>query len=194
MRPSSGARRCSKSEFMLRWVSLDITAVCALLQPSALNDLGSQALDVVQHRPSIGDRQERREEESAQVAALNAALASAAFPPADLSALEGRFRGMAGQQRALIYQSALRLRLAGHGRGMPVFTSLRPDFIPGVGGEYRICSVTQAAGDDQRALTEAIKRTGHTVEFTAHMVDGLSGLETYLSDKIMAYAQMVESV
>lgn len=183
--------RMLESEFMLRWVSLDLAALQAILQTPTPDDLGARALDVVCHRPSIGDPAPRKAQDAQQVSALDDALEAAATSPASLTALEAQLKSR-GQQRSLLYEAALRKRLQGYGRGMPAFTRLRPDFVA-TDGEYRVCSVTHE-GDDDTALTEAIKRTGHSVEFTAHMVDGLAGLEGYLRDKIIAYAEMIESV
>lgn len=184
--------RMLESEFMLRWVSLDLATLHALLQAPAPGDLGARALDLVCHRPSIGDPTSRKELDAQQVAALDAALEAAATPADVLSALDVQLKGR-GAQRSLLYEAALRARLQGYGRGMAVHSRLRPDFVVAE-GEYQVCAVTRSASDDKAALTEAIKRTGHTVEFTAHMVDGLAGLEGYLRDKIVAYAEMIESV
>jgi hypothetical protein len=79
------------------------------------------------------------------------------------------------------------------------YSALKPDLIvedpDSLGhGEYKICSLTAALSDDDKSIADAIRRTGHSIEFTAFLRERLEGLEDYLRDKVECYAAMLESV
>jgi len=44
------------------------------------------------------------------------------------------------------------------------------------------------------SIESVIKRNCHVVELTAHLREGMQGLDAYLIDKVRAYAKLLESV
>lgn len=182
--------RMLESEFALRWVTLDMMATYALLQPpSAHDDLGGRLLEVIRFFPSIGKPKEV-EEQRRQSESLDASLDTAGWTPEQLSDFTTRFRGM-GQRRSTDYEAALGRRLTSFSQGFRVHPSLKPDFIA---GEYTPCAVTEATSDSPKAIEDAIRRTCHAIEFTAHLQMDMRGLVEYVLDKINRYAEMLESV
>ena len=194
--------RMLESEFVLRWVSLDMIATCALVQPPAFNDVGMQLMLLVQQRPSIGTSAETKAGWRAECAALEGRLDAAPFEATEVERLAGEFSKL-GARRSIIYEKAIVGRLGtlnpAYGRGFFVYKALKPDLIvedpDSTGhGEYKICSLTSAVSEDDKAIADAIRRTGHSIEFTAFLRERLEGLEEYLRDKIECYAAMLESV
>ncbi len=198
--------RMLESEFMFRWVSLDMVATYALLQTPATNDLGDRIWKLIAGRPWVGDGDETTEKWRSACNEVNAALDTAPYTPADVQKLADDFHHL-GQTRSTIYEPALKLRAGGeYGRGFAVYKSVRPDLIvkeliDNVDyGEYKPCELTQAAPkstsdkDIDKAIADAMLRTGHAIEFTAFLDDKLAKLEDYLSEKIVNYAGMLESV
>jgi hypothetical protein len=191
-----------ESEFMLRWVSLDVVATCALMCPPAAGDLGTRLMALILQRPSIGTTWETKAEWRKQCVALDSALDTPGFPVEEVEKLGEELKHL-GQRRSTLYEPAIARRMGptykAYGRGFTVHPALRPDLIvdeegsPGH-GEYSVCALTAAASDKEDAIADAIRRTGHSVEFTAFMRDDLAGLEDYLRGKIESYAVMLESV
>jgi hypothetical protein len=183
--------RMFESEFALRWVTLDMMATHALLQPpTAHNDLGERLLEVICYSPSVAKQKKELEEQRKRSEQLDADLAATGWPSEALADFTTRFREM-GQRRSTEYEPALARRLASFSQGFEVHPSLRPDFIV---GEYTPCAVTQATSDSQQAVEAAIRRTCHAIEFTAHLQMDMRGLVEYVLDKVNRYAEMLESV
>jgi hypothetical protein len=178
--------RMVESEFALRWVALDMKATFALCQTPVQGDVGGRLLGLVQFAPSIAKPDEvRKHGESA--AKLDAEIEAAAF---DVTAFEQQFSGL-GQRRSTLYEPKIAARLGGYGRGFAVLPSVKPDLI---GGEYKPCSVTAARARNHAAITEALLRTCHAIEITAHLQSDMEGLKGYLLDKVGRYALLLESV
>ena len=96
-----------------------------------------------------------------------------------------------GQRRSTIYEPMLRRRYSGrYGRGFDVYARLQPDVIS---SEYVPCAIAGTTGKNA-AITRAISRKGHSIEFTSFLDDDLNGLDAYLRGKIEVYARMLESV
>jgi hypothetical protein len=68
---------------------------------------------------------------------------------------------------------------------------VKPDFIV---GDYQPCAVTSAVSGDVADITEAIRRTCHVIEVTAHLQSDLVGLRDYLLGKVQRYALLLESL
>lgn len=191
--------RMLESEFILRWVSLDMGATHALLRPPAKEDLGERLMHLILRRPSIGTPNEIRTEWRTECTEVDSQLDAPPFSAAEVESLAQQFAQL-GQRRSLLYEQAIMHRFrAPYGRGFKVYSSLKPDLIvedpqsPG-SGEYRACALTSAASDDPAEISDAIRRTGHSIEFTAFLREDLEGLEQYLREKILRYAGMLESV
>jgi hypothetical protein len=190
-----------ESEFMLRWVSLDMTATCALVRPPAPADLGGELLSLISRRPSIGTPNAARDAWRSECVALDAKLDKPPFSPQEVNELAENFKNL-GQRRSTVYEPAIQLRAgaAKHfGRGFAVYPSLKPDLIvedagPPRHGEYTVCALTNASSDDSKEIADALRRTGHAVEFTAFLRENLEGLEDYVRGKIERYGEMLESV
>lgn len=56
------------------------------------------------------------------------------------------------------------------------------------------CAVTSAPSRRNNDITEAIRRTCHAIEFTAHLQDDMNGLKDYLFEKVGRYALLLESI
>jgi len=183
--------RMVESEFALRWVALDMKATFALCQAPVVGDIGERLLALVQFAPSIGKPDEvKKHGETATW--LDAEIEAAALPIADVTAFEQTFARL-GQRRSTVYEPALVARLGsgGYSRGFAAFPSVRPDLIA---GEYKPCAVTAARAREPGAITEALRRTCHAIEVTAHLQDDMDGLKGYLLDKVGRYALLLESV
>lgn len=186
--------RMLESEFLFQWISLDMVATCALLEPPAEDDLGGRILELIERRPSTGEKEDAREAWRNRCAQIEADLYQPPFPPDRVDNLVQEFaRG--GQSRSAMYEAALKRRVGarGYGRGVQCYPALRPDLIADR-GEYRACELTGASSDNDKDIAEAIVRTGHSIEFTAFLRENLDGLEAYLIAKVEAYAAMLESV
>ncbi|WP_437952462.1 hypothetical protein WME98_18240 [Sorangium sp. So ce296] len=193
--------RMLESEFMLRWVSLDMVGTYALLQPPAAGDLGDELLLLILRRPSIGTLKSTGDAWRSECAALDTRLDNPPFAAVEVEKLFKDFMTL-GQRRSTLYEPALRHRAGAarlFSRGFAVYASLKPDMIvedpgPPKHGEYAVCALTSADSDDPKDIADAIRRTGHSVEFTAFLRNNLVGIEDYLRDKIERYAGMLESV
>lgn len=186
------ARRAQmlESEFALRWVALDMTATFALCQAPSPDDLGGRLLDVIRFAPSIAKPDEVKRH-GGDCARLDDDLAAGAGPAADLEAFQQRFVEL-GQRRSTQYEPAIARRLgAGYSRGFAEYPAVKPDFIA---GEYKPCAVTTSPARSDGKITEAIRRTCHAIEFTAHLRDDMSGLKDYLLEKVGRYALLLESI
>jgi hypothetical protein len=188
--------RMLESEFMLRWVNLSMTATGALLRPPADNDLGSRLLSFILQRPSIGTPLEQKAEWRATCQELDDQVDAA--PP--LGNFAKDFKDL-GQQRSTRYEPILAARagMGRYGHGFLAHPTLKPDLIVAgpdtIGyGEYKVCALTASASDDDGDIADALRRTGHSIEFTSFLRENLEGLEEYLRDKIERYAAMLESV
>lgn len=201
------AARMLESEFMFRWVNLDMVATHVLLQLPGTDDRGDRAWTLITRRPWAGEI-DKPEETAWRKSCndLNTALDNPPPKSEDLQKLTDEFKRM-GQNRSSIYESALKIRAGGHyGKGFAVFGSVRPDVIVkqtvdnSEYGEYKPCELTMATPktetdkDIDRAIGDAMLRTGHAVEFTAFLTDKLAHLDEYLRHKIEAYVTMLESV
>ncbi|MEO5730003.1 MAG: hypothetical protein ABI134_21105, partial [Byssovorax sp.] len=194
--------RMLESEFVLRWVSLDMVATYALLQPPVAADIGMQLMHLILQRPSIGTSHETKVEWRAECAALDERLDAAPFDAADVQRVMDEFKRL-GAGRSVLYEKALAGRMgslySAYSRAFCVYPTLKPDLIvegpDSTGhGQYKICSLTAAPSDDDKAIADAIRRTGHSVEVTAFLRERLEGLEEYLRDKIECYAAMLEAI
>ncbi|MCA9685756.1 MAG: hypothetical protein KC457_26505, partial [Myxococcales bacterium] len=97
-----------------------------------------------------------------------------------------------GQRRSTLYEPMIAAHNVGgkYGRAFNAYSTLRPDLIF---GEYEPCAIADTKGSAD-AITKAIARKAHTVEFTCFMQEGLAGLDKYLREKIANYARMLESL
>jgi hypothetical protein len=189
-----------ESEFMLRWVSLDMTATHALLAQPVKGDIGERLMQLILLRPSIGVTGETKTTWRAECAALDAALNAPPFAASDVEQLTKNFQDL-GQRRSTVYERDIVRRLnradARYGRGFSAYPTLKPDLIvdeEAPNGEYKACALTDAKSDIPEDISGALRRTGHSIEFTAYIREDLEGLEAYLNDKITCYAAMLEAV
>lgn len=176
-----------ESEFVLRWVALDMRATSALCHAPSPGDVGERLLDVVRFMPSIakpGDV-ERSSTDCQQLETELDTLNDTAFDE-----FQKRFTEM-GQGRSRLYEAEIGKRLPGYGRGFVVYPAVKPDFIV---EDYKPCAVTKAASNENKDIAEAIRRTSHVIEFTAHLQDDMNGLKEYLLAKVERYALLLESV
>lgn len=181
--------RMVESEFALRWVALDIKATFALCEAPSPADLGERILEIVRFFPSIAKPDEVKKQGEA-CAKLEAEIEHSVGAPSAVAAFEQQFSSL-GQRRSIVYEAAIATRLGGYSRGFAEHPSVKPDFIV---GEYKPCAVTVARARDDGAITEAIRRTCHAIEFTAHLQSDMDGLTGYLLDKVKRYALVLESV
>jgi hypothetical protein len=177
-----------ESEFALRWVALDMKATFALCQAPVPADLGSRLLDVIRFVPSIA-KPSGVKRHGEECAALEIELASNDEQIA-MTAFQKAFVEL-GQRRSSLYEPAIGNRLGGYSRGFVEFPAVKPDFIA---EEYKPCAVTTAPSRGDNEITDAIRRTCHAIEFTAHLQDDMNGLKNYLLDKIGRYALLLESI
>ncbi|AKT41778.1 hypothetical protein [Chondromyces crocatus] len=218
--------RMLESEFMLRWVSLDMAATYALLQPPTPGDPGEGLMQFILRRPSIATPTETREAWRLECTTLDTRLDTLLHTSTEeVEKLTEDFKRL-GQRRSTVYEPAIRVRAgltSNFGRGFAAYKSLKPDLIamdagPPKYGEYTVCALTSAPPEDAEdlagaptsaspedaegladaptsaSLKDALRRTGHSVEFTAFLRENLDGLESYLRDKIERYTAMLESV
>jgi hypothetical protein len=177
-----------ESEFALRWVALDMKATFALCHAPVPADLGERLLDVIRFVPSIAKPGEVKKH-GAECAKLEIEL-EAGGDPTEVASFKQRFVEL-GQRRSSLYEPAIGKRLDGYSRGFAAFPEVKPDFIT---DEYRPCALTTAPSRGDNEITEAIRRTCHAIEFTAHLQDDMNGLKNYLLDKIGRYALLLESI
>jgi hypothetical protein len=183
------ARRAQmlESEFALRWVALDMQATFALCQAASSADLGERLLEIIRFLPSIakpGDVKKSGED----CVKLESEIDGIDGP--ELATFRRRFLEM-GQGRSRLYEAEISQRLGGYGRGLLRFAAVKPDFIV---GEYAPCAVTSAVSRDTVDIAEAIRRTCHVIEFTAHLQEDMNGLKDYLLSKVERYSLLLESV
>ncbi len=182
--------RMVESEFALRWVTLDMTATYALLHtPPAPGDLGERVLDVIRFFPSIAKPDEIKKQ-SLNSQRLDVDLNTAAWNSEAIKDFSTRFRDL-GQRRSVEYEKSLAARLGDYSHSFQVHPTVKPDFIL---GEYTPCAVTRAPTHSLEAISEAIRRTCHAIEFTAHLQADMKGLVEYVLDKVQRYAELLESV
>lgn len=180
--------RMMESEFALRWVALDMRAAHALCQPPQPGDVGERLLSVLEFFPSVGKPIEI-DAQRPSCEQIDAALTT--LDPAGetaFQAFEAQFRAF-GQSRSVLYEKALRQRFADYGKAMEGFGELKPDVTL---APYQPCAVTSAATEDE--ISNAIRRTCHTLEFTAFLREDLQGLDKYLLDKVKRYGALLESL
>lgn len=177
-----------ESEFALRWVALDMKATFALCQAPSPADLGERLLDIIRFVPSIAKPGEVKKHGD-DCAKLELELVSSG-EPVEMAAFQQKFVEL-GQRRSSLYEPAIGKRLGGYSRGFMEFPAIKPDFIA---GEYKPCAVTTAPSRGTNEITEAIRRSCHAIEFTAHLQDDMNGLKDYLLDKVGRYALLLESL
>ncbi|MBZ5711176.1 hypothetical protein [Nannocystis pusilla] len=184
--------RMLESEFALRWVALDMKATALLCErPQSFLSLVNQKplvqslLDIVRFLPSIAKPEEVKKHGAVCTALDEAIQRDASLDIADFTR---KFMEM-GQSRSRLYEPALGQLLGSYSRGLAAFPALRPDFIV---EEYRPCAVT--AAKDHDGIKDAIKRSCHVIEFTAHVQNDMRGLKEYLLGKVERYAVLLESV
>lgn len=90
-----------------------------------------------------------------------------------------------------MYEPVLAARLGAYNRGFKDYGKVKPDYIA---SDYKACAVTSAQSEDPDDISEAIRRTCHTVEFTSFLGQGMEGIEDYLMNKVERYALLLESV
>lgn len=175
--------RLVESEFAFRWIAFDARATWCLCS----GKLSPSFEDVIRQNPKIG----KRDDLAAEVRALDSELRALT----DLDGLEAftkQFRD-GGQGRSRDYEAAIAKRFSAvpFGRTLEASASVKPDLIF---SEYQACAVTNAKSDDAKALEEAIRRTCHVVEFTAHLQVDMRGVDDYLRGKVGTYGSLLESV
>ncbi|MGC4118132.1 MAG: hypothetical protein QM765_26995 [Myxococcales bacterium] len=182
--------RMLESEFALRWVALGARASWALLesQPSP-GDLGERLLDVVRFFPSVAKPGDIKKEQASS-RRIDEEIGAMPLQEEELVAFSQRMLSL-GQRRSKEYEEKLAKRLNGYGKGFSIYPSVKPDFIV---EEYSPCAVTKADSDSTKAIEDAIRRTCHVIEFTAHLQEGMRGLAEYLLAKVERYSELLESV
>jgi hypothetical protein len=156
-----------ESEFALQWFALDMVATFELCRDAQQGDIGGRLLDLIRFVPSIAKPADAKKRADA-CASLERELITG---QAEQDAFQKEFREL-GQRRSTLYEPAIGRRLGGYSRGFMEFPSVKPDFIA---GEYKPCSVTDAAARGNAEITEAIRRSCHAIEFTAHLQDDMNG-------------------
>lgn len=144
---------------------------------------------MIRFAPSIGKPDEVKKH-GQDCARLESQIDGGPPDPHDLAAFEQEFKAL-GQRRSSVYEKVIATRLSGYGRAFAACSEVKPDFIV---GDYRPCAVTAARSRDEKAITEAIRRTCHVIEFTAHLQGDMEGLKDYLLAKVGRYALLLESV
>ena len=190
--PGGDSRRASlvESEFSLRWVALDMVATQVLCTRPDGDDLASRLIEIIRAAPSVGEKKDARSRGRETVRAVDEKLEVAAAEPGQQEFAQ-RFTSL-GQLRSREYEPPIARRLGRPlSNGLEVRGILKPDIIL---NEYEPCAVTQAPTADDKAIELAIKRGCHVIEMTAHLQDDLRGLDSYLSEKVSVYAELLESV
>ncbi|MFV8751211.1 hypothetical protein ACNOYE_11765 [Nannocystaceae bacterium ST9] len=174
-----------QSEFSLRWVALDFRATWHLLQPTMGSLLGDRLANVISFSPSVADPKSRSAHERV-CAVLDGDLRGRPAP----GEFEQEFRSLR-RDRSTLYEPRLASRFARYGTAVPGYAKLKPDHIA---HDYTICAITGAKSDEDAAISAALKRTGHFLEFTSFLGADLEGIDAYLATKIDAYARMLEAL
>ncbi len=177
-------RRCDlfDSEFLVRWITLDMALTKALVTASPTpGDAGEAVLDLI-----VGDGGDR----VGAIDALNNRPELATDDPTWSASFRAQGSGRAGP-----YETALRARFTArslsYSTALPNFADVRPDVTV---APYVPCELHLAASDDPKDLRAALKRTCHVVEFTSFLREGMAGLDEYLLKKIVNYATLLEEV
>lgn len=164
-------------------------ATFALCQPPQPADLGERLLEIIRFAPSIAKPAEVKKS-GEDCAKLELDVAKSGVQEGEVKAFHDKFVEL-GQRRSSLYEPAIAGRLGGYSRGFVAFPAVKPDFIV---SEYKPCAVTTAPSRSNGDITEAIRRSCHVIELTAHLRDDMSGLKDYLLDKVGRYALLLESV
>lgn len=183
------ARKASlvESEFALRWVALDARGAWCLC-----NDSLSPSLEnFIQLAPRIGDLRDAKRAAEAAASKLDDNLDALS----NIDEIDGFIAAFkdAGQGRSRSYESAIAKRFNGiaFGQGLAAYGRVKPDLTI---GDYKACAVTSSKSGDSKAIEEAIRRTCHVIEFTAHLQADMRGLRDYLRGKVEAYASLLEAL
>ena len=179
-----------ESEFALRWVALGIRATYLLCHPEVDASACEKLVELIRHFPSTGEPKDKTEKQMADVQELETRLASLDALTKDFEKLHDDFVKL-GARRSTLYEPALKARFASYNTGFASFSRLRPDAIV---AEYQPCAVSAASSSSSKAITTAIRRTGHSIEFTSFLEEGMKGLSAYLIGKVEKYAEMLEAV
>lgn len=188
------SRRASlvESEFALRWVALDMAASWLLCTSESDDPTAGALMDVVRAVPSIADRKASKDAQRNEIRRLSQDVALRAERQASALAEFARAFADKGQQRSRDYEPALARRLGRElSKGLKVHGSLKPDVTM---EQYEPCALTNAAGAELNKIEQAIRRGCHVIEMTAYLQDDMRGLDAYLSEKVRAYAELLESV
>ncbi|XXX76383.1 hypothetical protein WMF30_52920 [Sorangium sp. So ce134] len=176
-----------ESEFALRWVALDARATWCLC-----NDSLSPSLEnFIQLAPRIGDLRDAKRAAEAAARKLDDSLGALSNID-EIDKFIAVFKD-AGQGRSRSYESAIAKRFKGiaFGQGLAAYGNVKPDLTI---GEYKACAVTSSKSGDAKAIEEAIRRTCHVIEFTAHLQTDMRGLRDYLRGKVETYASLLEAL
>jgi hypothetical protein len=95
----------------------------------------------------------------------------------------------AGQPRAGQYEGALKRVLTGYDSRTEGFLTYRPDYVV---SPFRPCAVADAVTDTNEAIRAAIRRQAHVFEFTALAQPSVTGIRTYLRDKLVNYIHLTQ--
>jgi hypothetical protein len=95
----------------------------------------------------------------------------------------------AGQPRAGQYENALKQVLPGYDSRTEGFLTYRPDYVV---SPFRPCAVADAVTDTNEAIRAAIRRQAHVFEFTALAQPSVTGIRTYLRDKLANYVHLTQ--
>lgn len=171
------------SEFTVRWIALGMKATRALVEsPPGQDGAVTTLLALV-----TGD-------ESGLTAEALVALDEGFALGDDEPAWGDEFRAR-GQGRSQGYEAALREHMRAmslpYSTAMPAHPALRPDVTI---APYAPCALSEAEGDEDDELRDALRRRCHAVEFTSHLREGLDRIDGYLLDKVIGYAMMLEEL
>jgi hypothetical protein len=176
-----------ESEFTLRWVVLDARATWCLCKYV----LSQSLKDFVLLMPRIGDTKEARREADTVARKLDDDL-DALKSIEEIDDFMREFKD-AGQGRSREYEKALAGIFEGipFGKGFSSYGQVKPDLIV---SDYKVCAVTSAKSGEAKTIEDAIRRTCHVVEFTAHLQADMQGLREYLQQKVETYAALLETL
>lgn len=186
------ARRAAllESEFALRWVGIDMRALWRLCRAAEDDLTCAKLVDFIRIFPSIADRGPAKDAREQLANDVDQAIA-ALDQTDDFHQFEAQFRD-AGQSRSRDYEGPIARRFGLElSRALDVLSSIRPDIKL---AEYEPCAVTSAASPDKEAIDASIKRSCHVIELTAHLRADLRGLDDYIRDKVVVYANLLETV